>query len=648
MYAQLNRNKKKKKDIDDEKRKKLRKFTQSLSGPSREAPSKRETNSTLFVPTEDESKKKPKNKFSRGDYSYEEKKKKEEKTDNNQSGTGKVKEIDSFLEEIKLKQKILDERKTLKEKAQLAKSEEEKLKIKRKLIEIEKNETLFSYAPRKDRVANLYLGNLSPEVTEEYLCQRFGKFGKVNSVKIMYPRTDEDKKKARISGFVCFENRDDAENARDALDGVEMFGNIVKVGWSKAIPKNLNMNKTEYNQFSYEKNNFYHSGSNKKIEILLPEDRKTKRIIDLLAKYVTEEGYTFEEAIKNNEKDNPIFTFLFNASDLFYYYKWRVFSFAQGDSYRNWRADPFQMFENSYVYVPPIQKNAKKVVSKKEKSRNKKNKIDEKKKEKLISIINNLSRKRVSICRAMIFCTRHSDFSADIVKTISNYLTDLKYDMLKKINLVYLLSDILYNCSNQFYSSWSYRKHIEEELPRIFFHFRKSIKKCDSKIKAKMFIDSIMNIFDMWDVWAIYSSIFMNGLKCLLTNKKLSYVKNEIHESDSETDLDGTKIEFFDEIKRYPLNMRRNAYLYFQKEEIHLNRLCEQRGLFFDDSFKKEKKVKYLIMYDEFCSNFNSTPNDMGNLNVIFPSDGKKVPAFMNDMIDSSFHPEERSFNHVS
>ncbi|GAW83187.1 U2 snRNP-associated SURP motif-containing protein [Plasmodium gonderi] len=659
MYNQLNRNKKKKKDIDDEKlneqeaAKIYAEFVRSFEGNALEKGNKfvksgkvLNPSNTHFVPSEDENRKKSKSKFSRGDYSYEEKKKKEEKIDNNKNSSGKVKEIDSFLEEIKLKQKILDERKILKEKAQLAKSEEEKIKINRKLIEIEKNETLFPYVPRKERVANLYIGNLSPEVTEEYICQRFGKFGKVNSVKIMYPRTDEDKKKARISGFVCFENRDDAENARDALDGVEMFGNIVKVGWSKAIPKNLNTNKSEYNNLNYEKNNLYNMSSNKKIEILLPEDKKTKRIIDLLAKYVTEEGFTFEETIKKNEKDNPTFTFLFNTSDLFYYYKWRVFSFAQGDSYKNWRADPFQMFENSYVYVPPIQKNTKKVVSKKGKSRNKKSEIDERKKKKLVNIINNLNKKRVSICRAMIFCTRHSDFSADIVKTISNYLTDMKYDLLKKINLVYLLSDILYNCSNQFYSSWSYRKHIEEELPRIFFHFRKNTKKCDSKIKAKIFIDSIMNIFDMWDVWAIYSSTFMNGLKCLLTNKKLSYVKTEMHDSDYDPDVDGTKIEYFDEIKRYPLNLRRNAYLYFHKEENQLNRLCEQRGLYFDENFKRKKKIKYLILYDEFCNNNNSTPNEKGNLNML-SDDIKKVPVLFSDTIDATYDVEEKNANHV-
>ncbi|ETW53655.1 hypothetical protein PFUGPA_03529 [Plasmodium falciparum Palo Alto/Uganda] len=259
-----------------------------------------------------------------------------------------------FVKEIKLKQKILDERKSLKEKSQLAKSEEEKIKINKKITEIEQNENLLSYIPRKEKIANLYLGNLSPEVTEEYLCQKFGKFGKVNSVKIMYPRKDEDKKKARISGFVCFENIEDAENAKDALDGVEMCGNIIRIGWSKAIPKFGYNTKNEISNYNMDKYNTYNNVNvNKKVIIIIPDDKKTKRIIDLLAKYVTEEGYSFEETIKEKEKDNPIFHFLFESSDLFYYYKWRVFSFAQGDSYKNWRTDPFHIFSNGYLYVPP-------------------------------------------------------------------------------------------------------------------------------------------------------------------------------------------------------------------------------------------------------------------------------------------------------
>ncbi|KOB58665.1 hypothetical protein PFHG_00413 [Plasmodium falciparum HB3] len=445
------------------------------------------------------------------------------------------------IREIKLKQKILDERKSLKEKSQLAKSEEEKIKINKKITEIEQNENLLSYIPRKEKIANLYLGNLSPEVTEEYLCQKFGKFGKVNSVKIMYPRKDEDKKKARISGFVCFENIEDAENAKDALDGVEMCGNIIRIGWSKAIPKFGYNTKNEISNYNMDKYNTYNNVNvNKKVIIIIPDDKKTKRIIDLLAKYVTEEGYSFEETIKEKEKDNPIFHFLFESSDLFYYYKWRSFLLL------------------------------------------------------------------VSICRAMIFCTRHSDYSLDIIKIISNFLTDVKYDLLKKINLIYLLSDILYNCSNEFFSSWSYRKHIEDELPRIFYFLRKHIKKVDSKIKGKLFIDSLINIFNMWNCWAIYNSVFVNGLLCLLCNMKINYIDvNKSEEENDEENIDGHKIQYYDDIKRYPLSLRRNAYMYFKKNDDEINKLCLQRGLYYNEHFTKQKKIKYLLLYDNFCTNNN-------------------------------------------
>lgn len=60
---------------------------------------------------------------------------------------------------------------------------------------------------------NLYLSNLSPLVTEELLCEIFGKFGEINSIKILWPRTDEEKIRKKNCAFVSYKKRSDASDA---------------------------------------------------------------------------------------------------------------------------------------------------------------------------------------------------------------------------------------------------------------------------------------------------------------------------------------------------------------------------------------------------------------------------------------------------
>ena len=56
-------------------------------------------------------------------------------------------------------------------------------------------------------------------MNEQDLCELFGKYGPLASVKIMYPRTDEERAKKRHTGFVGFMKRSDAEDAFDGLKG---------------------------------------------------------------------------------------------------------------------------------------------------------------------------------------------------------------------------------------------------------------------------------------------------------------------------------------------------------------------------------------------------------------------------------------------
>ncbi|KAG7257362.1 hypothetical protein CRUP_005440 [Coryphaenoides rupestris] len=59
----------------------------------------------------------------------------------------------------------------------------------------------------------------SHDMNEEMLCQEFGRYGPLASVKIMWPRTDEERARERNCGFVAFMNRRDAERALKNLNG---------------------------------------------------------------------------------------------------------------------------------------------------------------------------------------------------------------------------------------------------------------------------------------------------------------------------------------------------------------------------------------------------------------------------------------------
>lgn len=82
---------------------------------------------------------------------------------------------------------------------------------------------------------NLYIGNLNPTVTENELCDIFGKFGPLASIKIMWPRTDEERARNRNSGFVAYMSRVDGERALMVVNGMNYKGydmKLVSASWS--------------------------------------------------------------------------------------------------------------------------------------------------------------------------------------------------------------------------------------------------------------------------------------------------------------------------------------------------------------------------------------------------------------------------------
>jgi len=77
---------------------------------------------------------------------------------------------------------------------------------------------------------NIYVGNLSYEVTEEDLQTAFAEFGEVVSCKII---KDQYSGKSKGFGFVEVPDRIEAEKAIKGLDGKEVKGRALKVNMAK-------------------------------------------------------------------------------------------------------------------------------------------------------------------------------------------------------------------------------------------------------------------------------------------------------------------------------------------------------------------------------------------------------------------------------
>ena len=81
-------------------------------------------------------------------------------------------------------------------------------------------EKIGSHDTGDPNTTNLYLGNLSPRLTEQQLLELFGRYGPLASIKIMWPRTDDERARGRNCGFVAYMSRKDGERALSHLLGM--------------------------------------------------------------------------------------------------------------------------------------------------------------------------------------------------------------------------------------------------------------------------------------------------------------------------------------------------------------------------------------------------------------------------------------------
>lgn len=367
----------------------------------------------------------------------------------------------------------------------------------------EKSDTPGSFDNGDPNTTNLYLGNLNPKITEQELMELFGKYGALASVKIMWPRSEEEKSRGRNCGFVAFMARKDAERALRGLTGKDVQGYEMKLGWGKAVPIihshpiYVPPNLQQYAFSSPKKSGLpfnaqlcssinnanledldlaaYITDEQKRIEIddllcksivkvVIPTERPLLMQIHRTIEFVIREGPQFEAIIMSREANNPLFRFLYdNECPAHIYYRWKLFSLLQGDSTTEWREKEFRMFKGSSIWKPPqlnffSQGMPEELISDEETSEPNKGQLSVAQRNRLEDLVRHLSPERMKIAEAMVFCLQHADAADEICECIAESLMSPETAIHKKIARIYLVSDILHNCTVKVQNASFFRK----------------------------------------------------------------------------------------------------------------------------------------------------------------------------------------------
>ncbi|XP_041016926.1 protein RRC1-like isoform X2 [Juglans microcarpa x Juglans regia] len=398
------------------------------------------------------------------------------------------------------------------------------------------------------QTTNLYVGNLSPTVDENFLLRTFGRFGPIASVKIMWPRTEEERRRQRNCGFVAFMNRADGQAAKDEMQGVIVYEYELKIGWGKSValpsqalpappPGQMAIRSKEgatvilsgpsgppVTSVPSQNSELVLTPNVPDITVVPPNDDHLHHVIDTMALYVLDGGCAFEQAIMERGRGNPLFNFLFElGSKEHTYYVWRLYSFAQGDTRQRWRTEPFIMITGSGRWIPPPLPSVKSPEHEKEsgstfaagRSRRvePERTLTDSQRDEFEDMLRALTLERSQIKEAMGFALDNADAAGEIVEVLTESLTLKETPIPTKVARLMLVSDVLHNSSAPVKNASAYRTKFEATLPDIMESFNDLFRSVTGRITAEALKERVLKVLQVWSDWFLFSDAYVNGLR---------------------------------------------------------------------------------------------------------------------------------------
>lgn len=417
---------------------------------------------------------------------------------------------------------------------------------------------------------NLFLANLSQKMTENDLMLLCGAYGPLASVKIMWPRGDERGRNTNC-GFVAFMSRKDAERALNVLK----YRDDMRVGWGKCVevpthpiyippelirfhlpppysglPFNAQPNKQPFKEPTSEEE-MNELLCNSIVKVTIPLNKRVLTVVNRMVEFVAREGPLFEAMIMNKELQNPIYQFLFdNKSPVHTYYRWKLYSILHGEGQKSWSNKSFRMFKGGSVWIPPTARDFTEGMPESlllTSQKAEKALLSDSQMNRLMHYLQTMNTSRSSIAQVMIFSLNHKDAFADIMSVIADAFRNTATKATKKVARLYLVSDILYNCTvrNASKSDPNYNNaliEIKNYIIEIFENLRNTCENIKQNGDQEQFKLRVGKVLKSWDMWKLYPPEFLDKLENTFSPKDVKAATENDDDVFADEPLDGANL----------------------------------------------------------------------------------------------------------
>ncbi|KAK9466536.1 hypothetical protein V1512DRAFT_248190 [Lipomyces arxii] len=389
--------------------------------------------------------------------------------------------------------------------------------------------------------ASMYIGGLLPNSTQSSVTKLVSKYGKVQTVVLQLP----DPKRRGISARVVFEDAEDVEKARVALDrqylgsGYWLSASHGKdagptsrldarsgLPFGAQLPADLDLDSTvpgfaPPSSVGLSTSTAHNLLANRlHVQVRYPDSLLTLRKIHGMIENILKLGPEFEAVIRVRERYNADYAFLFDSAlPEHIYFRWKFWSLASGEAIDKWSTKPIEMFSNGILWVPPslapsIEQEIAQVdnedVDRAEQPEHKLSPwLGPLAHLHLTLLLQHISPKRGSIARLMAFAIDNSHAAEEIVEVMCNSVVGPDAPAQLRVARLWAIGDVLYNSGmgiggvNK--GVWKYRSLFQSRLVSVFVNLHEVFRAFDGRIRADNFRRQVLAVLNVWEGWSVFT-----------------------------------------------------------------------------------------------------------------------------------------------